>query len=293
MHKAHKESNLLINAGNFLLIVSRSRCQLSYPGFSQLKRIQSACQNKTIDSLLTVTLVGGASCPDLKIQAAQAKRAARGAWRRDMAALTGVTRVLATAAALTFIWPATDAHKISGPEKPHGTHASCKDAALHGERGLAALRRCGISQLLLQVHGAFVEKEESGFLRELWCRHSCRSSPQLVNPFLLQERRAASCSLHQMSTALIPHNKKLDAHNRPAWVQLKECSGTHNSMEPDMFGEQRRAAGAEINILDLFNSNKRGRGVTWGAAARTKTGRPERPRPVQGLARHALAPPDG
>jgi hypothetical protein len=102
LHKAHKESDLLINSGNFLLIVTLLRCQLSYPGFSQLNRSKSAFQSKTIDSLC-LSLLWGASCPDLWIQAAQAKRAATGAWRRDMAALTGVTRLLATAAALTFI----------------------------------------------------------------------------------------------------------------------------------------------------------------------------------------------
>lgn len=35
-------------------------------------------------------------------------------------------------------------------------------------------------------------------------------------------------------------------------------------------------------------------GQTWGAAAaRTRTGRPERPRPRQGAARQALTPPEG
>lgn len=39
------------------MIVTLSRCQLSYPGFSQLNRIQSAFQSKTIP-FMTVTLVG-------------------------------------------------------------------------------------------------------------------------------------------------------------------------------------------------------------------------------------------
>lgn len=46
--------------------------------------------------------------------------------------------------------PSSASHRrtqTSGPEQPHGTHASCKDADLHGGSGLAALRRCGISQL--------------------------------------------------------------------------------------------------------------------------------------------------
>ena len=144
LHKAHKESDLLINAGNYLLIVSRSRCQLSYPGSSQLNRIQSAFQSKTIPF----------DCHSCRAPAVltygfwQLRRSARprvpgvGTWRPSQGS-RGCWPLRQPS-------PSSGSHRrtqTSGPEKPHGTHASCKDADLHGGSGLAALRRCGISQL--------------------------------------------------------------------------------------------------------------------------------------------------